>query len=51
MSNTASIAPKISKPFDSAKLNAVCTTPTHAHKTQTKQITSNLKDDDEWTSF
>ena len=50
LSNTTSI-PKASKPLDSAKLNAVCTTPPHVQKTQTKQITSNLKDDDEWTSF
>ena len=51
MSNTTSVAPKASKPLDSAKLNAVCTTPPFVQKTQTKQITSNLKDDDEWTSF
>ena len=50
LSNTTSI-PKASKPLDSAKLNAVCTTPPFVQKTQTKQITSNLKDDDEWTSF
>ena len=50
LSNTISI-PKASKPLDSAKLNAVCTTPPFVQKTQTKQITSNVKDDDEWTSF
>ena len=51
MNNTANTAPKASKPLDSAKSKTVYSNPQPIQKTQIKQITSNVKDDDEWTSF